>query len=118
MLYHYRIPRMSYCEGLRLIERDQDVGEMCKYVPGVREIEMYLEHLNPKEAALKHKLLMNLDESAILKKKASTSKASQPSQTSQPCTHEAPQPSSQPTQASQTTSKSTARGQNRRRNVP
>ncbi|TQD95079.1 hypothetical protein C1H46_019347 [Malus baccata] len=68
MLYHYRIPGMSYCEGLRLIERDQDVGEMCKHVPGVREIEMYLEHLSPKEAALKHKLLMNLDESAILKK--------------------------------------------------
>ncbi|CAN6570334.1 unnamed protein product [Malus baccata var. baccata] len=68
MLYHYRIPRMSYCEGLRLIERDQDVSEMCKYVPGVREIEMYLEHLSPKEAALKHKLLMNLNESAILKK--------------------------------------------------
>ncbi|RXI05902.1 hypothetical protein DVH24_017944 [Malus domestica] len=34
MLYHYRIPGMSYCEGLRLIERDQNVGEMCKYVPG------------------------------------------------------------------------------------
>ena len=29
---------------------------------------MYLEHLSPKQAALKHKLLMNLDESAILKK--------------------------------------------------
>ncbi|RXI03136.1 hypothetical protein DVH24_003788 [Malus domestica] len=41
---------------------------MCKYVPGVREIEMYLEHLSSKEAALKHKLLMNLYESAILKK--------------------------------------------------
>ena len=40
MLYHYRIPGMSYCEGLRLIERDQDVSEMCKHVPGVREIEM------------------------------------------------------------------------------
>ncbi|RXH95476.1 hypothetical protein DVH24_007976 [Malus domestica] len=53
---------------LRLIERDQDVGEMCKYVPGVREIEMYLEHLSPKEATLKHKLLMNLDENALLKK--------------------------------------------------
>ncbi|CAN6681717.1 unnamed protein product [Malus baccata var. baccata] len=65
MLYHYRIPGMSYCEGLRLIERDQDVGEMCKHVPGVREIEMYLEHLSPKEAALKHKLLMNLDEKDI-----------------------------------------------------
>ncbi|RXH76421.1 hypothetical protein DVH24_019309 [Malus domestica] len=55
-------------EGLRLIEQDQDVAEMCKYVPGVREIEMYLEHLNPKQAALKHKLLMNLDENAILTK--------------------------------------------------
>ncbi|CAN6711255.1 unnamed protein product [Malus baccata var. baccata] len=63
------IPGMSYCEGLRLIERDQDVGVMCQYVPEVREIEMYLEHLSPKQAALKHKLLMNLDKSAILKKK-------------------------------------------------
>ncbi|KAB2612163.1 hypothetical protein D8674_036843 [Pyrus ussuriensis x Pyrus communis] len=45
MLYHYRILGMSYWEGLRLIERDQDVGEMCKYVPRVSEIEMYLEHL-------------------------------------------------------------------------
>ncbi|RXH69199.1 hypothetical protein DVH24_036983 [Malus domestica] len=62
MLYHYRIPGMSYWEGLRLIEHDQDVAEMCKYVPGVREIEMYLEHLSPKQAALKPKLLMNLDE--------------------------------------------------------
>ncbi|RXI05224.1 hypothetical protein DVH24_006481 [Malus domestica] len=41
---------------------------MCKYVPGVREIEIYLEHLSPKQAALKHKLLMNLDESVVLKK--------------------------------------------------
>ncbi|KAM1263374.1 hypothetical protein ACFXTH_028383 [Malus domestica] len=41
---------------------------MCKYVPGVREIEIYLEHLSLKQAALKHKLLMNLDESVVLKK--------------------------------------------------
>ncbi|KAB2626261.1 hypothetical protein D8674_017921 [Pyrus ussuriensis x Pyrus communis] len=68
ILYHYRIPGMSYREGLRLIEWDQDVGKMCKYVPRTREIEMYLEHLSPKRAAMKHKLLMNLDESGILKK--------------------------------------------------
>ncbi|KAM1099936.1 hypothetical protein TB2_006365 [Malus domestica] len=36
ILYHYRIPGMSYREGLRLIEWDQDVGQMCKYVPGTR----------------------------------------------------------------------------------
>ncbi|CAN6571565.1 unnamed protein product [Malus baccata var. baccata] len=46
ILYHYRIPRMSYKEGLRLIEWDKDVGKMCEYVPGTREIEMYLEYLN------------------------------------------------------------------------
>ncbi|XP_048425727.1 uncharacterized protein LOC125470543 [Pyrus x bretschneideri] len=41
---------------------------MCKYVPGTRKIELYLEHLSPKQAALKHKLLMNLYESGTFKK--------------------------------------------------
>ncbi|RXH83861.1 hypothetical protein DVH24_013106 [Malus domestica] len=59
---------MSYRGGLRLIEWNQDVGEMCKYVLGTREIEMFLEHLSPKQATLKHKLLINLDKSGILKK--------------------------------------------------
>ncbi|KAB2636855.1 hypothetical protein D8674_027389 [Pyrus ussuriensis x Pyrus communis] len=52
ILYHYRIP----------------------YVPRTREIELYLEHLSPKQAALKHKLLMNLYESGTFKKGGNGSK--------------------------------------------
>ncbi|CAN6687464.1 unnamed protein product [Malus baccata var. baccata] len=56
ILYHYRIPGMSYREGLRLIERDQ-MWIIC------------VKHQSANQATLKHKLLMNLDESGIVKRR-------------------------------------------------
>lgn len=34
---------MSHRNGLKIIECDQDMDNMCKYVSGSREIELYLE---------------------------------------------------------------------------
>ncbi|KAL6288968.1 hypothetical protein ACE6H2_006478 [Prunus campanulata] len=58
--YYYKEPDKDYFNGLQLLQTDEEVVQMGKYVLGTREIDMYLEHISPKDSAQKMKMLYRL----------------------------------------------------------
>lgn len=59
-LYYYKELDKDYFNGLQLLQTDEEVVQMGKYVLGTREIDMYLEHISPKDSAQKMKMLYRL----------------------------------------------------------
>lgn len=61
-LHYYKEPDKDYFNGLQLLQTDEEVVQMGKYILGTREIDMYLEHVSLKNCALKMKMLYRLNE--------------------------------------------------------